>query len=548
MATKRPLDSFALRDIFQDIEKDLIASMKRNLAKHTAEEQALGFSWEQWQKAKLRAIGAYRVANRLILNDFKPDIQNAIDQVLKESYTQDYSDSIKLADDIDLMFSGMDRSGVLGQIPPDESNFFRINDPKLNTMIQEMQRDFSNTDGLVLRKMDDVYRQTITKSALELTSGSTSIQSAIDHATEDFLAKGIDCINYKNGSRVNIASYAEMYLRTASRKAGLLADGKFRDERGIYTVLSSIHVNCCEHCLTWQGKVMIDDEFTSLRPAQAQEISRATGYQLLSTAMKDLFLHPNCRHTLSTYYPGKSTLPKALTQAQADQALENYNLEQQQRKLESELRKWKRIREGSMSPEQLITADRMVKFYQQQLRDHIRDHPEFRRNYWRERAEPMTGASLQQLVGRKVNVGTLLSISKALPQDIKISEIPHIRTDRFSVGSIGDKLDDKMITRRVTVTGERLDHILKSHPDAGELLGQQVSETITNPTKWAPDKRHTDSLLIARELDDTYSLVVAVRKLTDQNDLILGKTNTIITAMINRNKRLKGFIDIVSVK
>lgn len=385
MATKRPLDSFALRDIFQDIEKDLIASMKRNLAKHTAEEQALGFSWEQWQKAKLRAIGAYRVANRLILNEYKPDIQNAIDTVLKESYSQAYNNSIKLADDIDLMFSGMDRIGVLGQVPPDESNFFRINDPKLSTMIQEMQRDFSNTDGLVLRKMDDVYRQTITKSALELTTGSTSIQSAIDHATKDFLAKGIDCINYKNGSRVNIASYAEMYLRTASSKAGLLADGKARDEYGVYTVLSSVHVNCCEHCLSWQGKVMIDDEFTSLSAAQAQEISRATGYPLLSIAMKDHFLHPNCRHSLSTYYPGQSTLPKALTQEQADKALENYNLEQQQRKLESELRKWKRIREGSMSPEQLITSDRMVKSYQQRLRDHIKEHPDFRRNYWRER-------------------------------------------------------------------------------------------------------------------------------------------------------------------
>ena len=33
-------------------------------------------------------------------------------------------------------------------------------------------------------------------------------------ATEEFLRKGIDCIEYKDGKRVNIASYVQMALRT----------------------------------------------------------------------------------------------------------------------------------------------------------------------------------------------------------------------------------------------------------------------------------------------------------------------------------------------
>lgn len=45
-------------------------------------------------------------------------------------------------------------------------------------------------------------------------------------ATADFLDKGINCIEYKNGNRVNISSYAEMALRTASQRATFLGEGK----------------------------------------------------------------------------------------------------------------------------------------------------------------------------------------------------------------------------------------------------------------------------------------------------------------------------------
>ena len=64
-----------------------------------------------------------------------------------------------------------------------------------------------------------MYRQTIFKTEFQLSSGAISLGKAIDKATEDFLAKGIDCIVYSNGRHVNIADYAEMALRTASHRA-----------------------------------------------------------------------------------------------------------------------------------------------------------------------------------------------------------------------------------------------------------------------------------------------------------------------------------------
>lgn len=381
----KKLDPYSLRDIFQEIELKLIKSVRSNLGRHEAWEQELGYQWEQWQLAKLRSLGQFRASNRKLIAEYLPGIEDAIEQTLKQSYGEAYNKSIALSEEIGLEISGFDNATALGELEIPEDSFFKINEPKLNAIINEMQGDFNQTQGLILRRVEDSYRQIIAKSVIELGSGSTSINKAIDDATKDFLAKGIDCIVYKDGKRVNIASYAEMYLRTASQRAGMVAQGQARDRMKTYTVLSSQHANCCEHCLAWQAKVMVDDVYTSISKIEAIELSRETGYPLLSDAMKDSFLHPNCRHTLTTFFPGKSSLPKPFTVEQEADALRRYNLEQEQRKLENVLRKWKRIKEGTLDADNLMDANRMVKFYQKQIREHVAANPNLRREYWRER-------------------------------------------------------------------------------------------------------------------------------------------------------------------
>lgn len=73
------------------------------------------------------------------------------------------------------------------------------------------------------------------------------------------------------------------------------------------------------------------------------------------------------------------------TKEQEADALRRYNLEQEQRKLENVLRKWKRIKEGTLDADNMMDANRMVKFYQKQIREHVDANPNLRREYWRER-------------------------------------------------------------------------------------------------------------------------------------------------------------------
>jgi hypothetical protein len=211
-----------------------------------------------------------------------------------------------------------------------------------------------------------------------LQSGATSLNQAIDMATKDFLDKGVNSIVYKDGKRVNIASYAEMALRTASQRATFLGEGKKRDEWGMHLVVVSAHANTCKLCLPWQGKILIDDVFSHGTKEEGP-------YPLLSEAMKAGLLHPNCRHTLATYFPGITKLPKV---PKEDVINANYKAEQQQRAIEREIRRWKRREAGSLDDKNVQLASEKVKELQGKLKQHLKDNPQLRRDYSREKPGP----------------------------------------------------------------------------------------------------------------------------------------------------------------
>jgi Phage minor capsid protein 2. len=386
------LDQYSLRDLFIELELELIESLKRNLKRHEREELKRGFQWEQWQKAKLRSIEEFRRNNKELIATYHKDIMETIESVLEVEYQDAYKQSLELFDDIEMDLAGFDNSTDLGMPEVKEDNFFQVNDEKLKSLIEEMQTDFSKIDSKIMRNMDEAYKGIINKAVLKVGSGTKTIRQAVDEVSKGFLENGVDCIIYKDGKRVNIANYAEMYLRTASQRATFMAQGKVRDRIGVYTILISQHANCCPKCLKWQGRVLIDDVFTSLTKAEAIKLSRSTGYPLLSTAMEEGFLHPNCRHSITTYFEDKTTKPKEFTKAEKAEALRKYYEEQRQRFYEREIRKWKRIAEGSLDDRNVEKAKEYARYYQGRLRQHIKNNPNLRRQYWRERINPTVNA------------------------------------------------------------------------------------------------------------------------------------------------------------
>lgn len=432
-------DPYSLREIFEEMTLNLIASMKRNLSRHEAEEERVGFRFDQWQLAKLRALRKYRQDNKKIIGAAGGEADKLIDDVLQQSFGDGQNRFSRMWDKFTnaiLKPFGRKRVPVTGEIEfpqdfketiepprpkrppkpkpadpakpipdmhrplpepkpkpkphselpqaPPESDFFGMNEKKLKALQDSVKGDLKKGSEAVLRKMDDIYRQVIFKAEAHMAAGALTLDQAIDKATKDFLERGLDVIVYSNGRRVPIPYYAEMALRTASQRATFLGEGKKRDEWGVYTVVMSSHDNCSPWCLPFQGTVLIDDVYTSISKEQAEQLSRDTGYHLLSYAMQQGAFHPNCRHTLATYFPGITQLPKP---ADPEEATANYEAEQKQRYMERMIRKYKRLEIGSIDEANQAKYGAKVIEWQDRLKNHLTEHPELRRDRRRERVD-----------------------------------------------------------------------------------------------------------------------------------------------------------------
>lgn len=400
-AAKERAKSYDIRKIFEQMELDLISSMHRAFYFHKTEQIKEGFEWEQWQLSKLRAMEQYRKRNKKIVAKYNKPIQETIDRELRSNFSKGESKVERFIDKVKKLLNfkrkenkielpqDIDTSTLKGYIAkelgyqgaiPQEKNFFGVNEKKLEALISTVNNDLNKAQYSALRKMDDVYRQTIFKSHMYLQNGVKTLNQAIDMANKDFLEKGINSIEYKNGAKVNIVSYTEMCLRTASHRATLLGEGKKRDEYGIHLVVVSAHGNTCPKCEPWQGRILIDDIFSN--PSKEYIEQYKVKYKLLSEAIEKGLLHPNCRHSLITYFEGITTLPVV---PDGKEAIRVYEAEQKQRALERQIRKWKRIEVGSLDEENRYKANKVIRSLEKQLREHLDNNKELRRNRNREK-------------------------------------------------------------------------------------------------------------------------------------------------------------------
>ena len=399
--------SYDIEKIFEQMELDLISSMYKAFYFHQREEEKEGFHFEQWQLVKLREMEKYRKRNKDILGEYKAPIEKVIQETLQQSFDKGQENvethkgyitgEIKLPQDEikeevkksnnsvsehqEIESDSCDKATDIEELPkaPREEGFFGVNEKKLKALMESVNNDLNKAEYAVLRKMDDVYRQTIFKTHMYLQNGTKTLNQAIDMATKDFLDKGINCIEYKNGTRVNIASYAEMALRTANHRAMLLGEGSKRDEYGIHLVVVSAHANTCPKCEPWQGKILIDDVFS--HPSKEYIEKYRDKYKTVSEAIEKGLLHPNCRHALITYFEGITRLPVV---PDGKEAIKTYEAEQKQRAYERAIRKQKRIEAGSVDAKNVNDAAKTVKELEYQLTNHLYKNKQLRRAPQRE--------------------------------------------------------------------------------------------------------------------------------------------------------------------
>ena len=331
---------YDIEKAFRAIENELIASMIRNLDAHRAEETEQGYNWTQWQVEQLAALEKYKKKNKKTFSGKFSNINASIESMITIARAAGGTEQEQKI--LRAIKNGFKASKVSQGI---EGAFFKLNTRKLNALIEATKNDFKKAEKAMLRMSEDKYRQIIFNAQVYANTGAGTYEKAVDMATRDFLKSGINCIEYKNGSRHTIKDYAKMAIQTANKRAYLTGEGEMRQSWGISTVIMKKRSNACPKCLPFVGKILIDDVWSGGKASDGP-------YPLMSSAMEAGLYHPNCKDIHTTYFPGLDEEPDSrFTNKELEQVKEDYRQEQKQQYAERKVEQFDRLSKYSLDPD-----------------------------------------------------------------------------------------------------------------------------------------------------------------------------------------------------
>lgn len=463
---------------FQAIEDELIKSMIRNMDRHRAEETKEGIEWSMWQTEQLKALEKYKKDNQKRYRKQFQDLNKEMGELIRISRQRgNMQQEIQILNAIRKGFPARKiNKGATAE-------FFRLNDRKLEALIKATTHDMEAAETAVLRKANDDYRKAIFNAQVYANTGAGTYEKAVDMATRDMLSRGLNCVEYANGARHTLADYADMAIRTASKRAYLQGEGEKRQEWGITTVIVNKRGNPCPKCLPFVGKVLIDDVWSGGKKSDGL-------YPLMSQAIAAGLYHPRCKDSHTTYFPGISTANNTWTKEELD-AVERANQKETKRQYaECQAEKFRRLVAYSLDKEN-------------------------QERYMAKREEWGTIAK-----------DTEPDIIKPIDTEEEIQVHPVGKIDK----EIYKCITEDIVTDEVIITDERIGHIKERHPNDYEKYCEYLKLIVEEPDYIVETKKPNTALILKEIKESNERQFKTVLRLTTSTDNP-GFKNSIITFM-----------------
>lgn len=332
---------------FEAIENELISSMIRNMRRHKLEEIDEDKQWTMWQALQLKSLEKYKKDNQKKYGKQFKDINAQIKTLITMSRSEG-----EMAQEIAILEAIRNGFPAKRIAKGAAAEFFKLNDRKLEALIKATMDDMEQAEIAVLRMANDQYRKVIYNAQVYANTGAGTYEKAVDMATEDFVKAGLNCVQYANGARHTLADYADMAIRTASKRAYLQGEGQKRQEWGISTVIMNKRGNPCPKCLPFVGKVLVDDVWSS-GPKDGKSPVTGIKYPLMSSAIAAGLYHPRCKDSHTTYFEGISTPPEKsrYTKAELNELVQKQEQENRQQYAKRQEKKFGRLADFSLDPE-----------------------------------------------------------------------------------------------------------------------------------------------------------------------------------------------------
>lgn len=495
-------DTYDIAAAFEAIEDELIASMIRNMRRHKQDEIDEDKQWSMWQAHELQALERYRRSNQKKFGSEFKKINAKIEALIRSSRDEGEMDQeISILEAIKNGFKGRRVSkGATAE-------FFKLNERKLDALINATVSDMEKAETAILRRANDQYRKIIFNAQVYANTGAGTYEKAVDMAARDMLSAGLTCVQYANGAMHTLSDYADMALRTASKRAYLQGEGMKRQEWNISTVIMNKRGNPCPKCLPFCGKVLIDDVWSGGASDGKSPVTGIT-YPLMSKAIAAGLYHPRCKDSHTTYFEGINTPPdNTYTKDELDQIAEDYKKEQQVQYAQRQKKKYERLEKYSLDKEN-------------------------RKKYG------IKAAEWKKQVDKRGQSGILKTVNSK--EEIQVHSVGKIDKEIYKC------ITDDIVTDEVIITDERIGHVKERHPNDFEQYCQYLKEIVEAPD-YIIESNKVNTALILKEFTDAenrqFKTVLRLKTSKDDPEF----KNSVITFMkINekewsrllRNKRI----------
>lgn len=324
-----------LEELYQYMELALL----KNIAKRLGNGKDIG-SLEplQWQIAKIAEMGELNRAQRSIIAEYAR---------LTEKTVVDFVGDIA-QDTLQDLDSAAKASKALGEA--------------VVSRIELLQKEAVSTINLLnaglLERSNQVYRDIVTLSAIEMASGTKSISKAISDSVSAIAGKGIPALTDKAGRRWSLEAYVRMLMQGTQKNVARVVKQERMDDLEIDLVYVDGHAGSRPSHYEFQFKVYSRSGNSEKYPPLSD-----TGY-----GRPDGIEGINCRHRIHVYHEGITNLDKKREKFESTKeknALQ-YALTQEQRKLERKVRADKKELELQKA---LGVDDDIIAAYRAKLRE-----------------------------------------------------------------------------------------------------------------------------------------------------------------------------------
>nr|DAO12661.1 MAG TPA: minor capsid protein [Caudoviricetes sp.] len=349
----------------------IIKALKQSRFENVEKEDVL-----LWQAKQLSKMGVLNENVIDLLASYTGETQEAIEQLIK-------GNGVKVVNEIDRELERMVHKSV-----PVSDDVNKILDSLVRQTFKDLNNNVNQTlittnfnENAVMR----AYQAILKQSTLESMTGLKTHEKAIRDNVYKMVDMGIKSgFVDKAGREWSMEAYSRTVIQSTSHRTFNDLRLKRMEDFDCVTALMSSHPSARKECATIQGdwvlvvpKSKAPDEFKHLPSIYDHGYGDPDGTQGI-----------NCKHIL---YPGRPDInTNNQPQYDADEAQENADIQQKQRKLERDIRYQKKRINAALEledPETIQMCKQVISNKQKQLRELINDNEFLVRDYSREQIQ-----------------------------------------------------------------------------------------------------------------------------------------------------------------